>query len=222
MHSPLCGKEQRISTWGFLNEILEEQSENGIIRAAGVSNFGVEHLRQLEEAGLPPPAVNQIEVRNDSEHLLDLHSRLATFSTSEQLHPHLQQHDIVEYCKSHDIHVQAYCPLLRGPQSQQSLGDGADWAGMPGKGWDAQVLRELSDKYSKSIAQILLRWSVQQGYAPQPKASSLSRLKENIDIFNFMLLPEEIQRIDMEMDLTEDEAFKGKRIALEWNPVDCP
>ncbi|KAJ9127386.1 hypothetical protein QFC24_000793 [Naganishia onofrii] len=115
MHSPLCGKEQRISTWRFLNEIMEEGGEKGIIRAIGVSNFGVNHLRQLEEAGLPAPAVNQIE----------------------------------------------------------------------------------------------------------PKASSLSRLRENIDIFDFALTPEEIQRIDMEMDLTKDNEYKGKRIALEWNPVNC-
>ncbi|KAJ9114287.1 hypothetical protein QFC22_005739 [Naganishia vaughanmartiniae] len=101
MHSPLCGKEQRISTWRFLNEIRQEQGEKGIIRAIGVSNFGVSHLRQLREAGLPAPSVNQIE---------------------------------------------AYCPLMRGPQSKQSLGDGADWAGMPGRGWDAPVLRDLAEK----------------------------------------------------------------------------
>lgn len=63
-----------------------------------------------------------------------------------QLHPHLQQHDIVEYCNAHGIHLQAYCPLMRGPQSNQSLGDGADWAGKPGKGWDAPALRDLSKK----------------------------------------------------------------------------
>jgi diketogulonate reductase-like aldo/keto reductase len=39
MHSPLCGKEQRISTWRFLNEIMAEGGEKGIIRAIGVSNL---------------------------------------------------------------------------------------------------------------------------------------------------------------------------------------
>ena len=59
-------------------------------------------------------------------------------------------------------------------------------------------------------------------YSPQPKASSRQRLRENIQIFDFSLSPQEVQRIDAEMDLTRDSRFQGKRIALEWNPVDCP
>jgi diketogulonate reductase-like aldo/keto reductase len=39
MHTPLCGKELRISTWRFLNEIMEEEGKSGIIRAIGVSNL---------------------------------------------------------------------------------------------------------------------------------------------------------------------------------------
>ncbi|KAG6864775.1 hypothetical protein C0991_007189 [Blastosporella zonata] len=52
---------------------------------------GVKHLEEIREAGLPTPAVNQIE-----------------------LHPFCQQKPIVEYCRAHGILVQAYCPLIRG------------------------------------------------------------------------------------------------------------
>ncbi|GHJ86903.1 hypothetical protein NliqN6_3305 [Naganishia liquefaciens] len=137
MHSPLCGKEQRISTWRLLNEIVKEKGAKRPIRAIGLSNFGVEHLRQLADAGLPSPDVNQIE-----------------------LHPHLQQHEIVDYCKQHNIHLQAYCPLMRGPGSKQSLGEGADWARMPNMGWNATSLKEIASKvpfeeYSSSTTSLV-------------------------------------------------------------------
>jgi len=70
---------------------LLESKKVGKIRTVGVSNYGVKHLEEIKDAGLEPPAVNQIE-----------------------LHPLCQQRPIVEYCRENDIVVQAYCPILRG------------------------------------------------------------------------------------------------------------
>lgn len=63
----------------------------GSVRAIGVSNFGVPHLKQLAETATVPPAVNQIE-----------------------LHPFLQWKDVTAYCREQGIVVEAYSPLCKG------------------------------------------------------------------------------------------------------------
>ncbi|KAL4081116.1 NADP-dependent oxidoreductase domain-containing protein [Scleroderma citrinum] len=87
VHDPLSGTERRLATYRAL---LDAQAA-GKIRSVGVSNYGVRHLNEIKNAGLPMPVVNQIE-----------------------LHPFCQHRPIVEYCRAHSIVVQAYCPLIRG------------------------------------------------------------------------------------------------------------
>ncbi|KAF8295799.1 hypothetical protein DL93DRAFT_2091574 [Clavulina sp. PMI_390] len=87
IHDPLSGKERRINMWKGL---VQKQKE-GKIRTIGVSNFGVRHLKEIKAAGLPLPAVNQVE-----------------------LHPYCQQRDIVKFCEDNGIVVEAYSPLIRG------------------------------------------------------------------------------------------------------------
>lgn len=60
-----------------------------------------------------------------------------------------------------------------------------------------------------------------RSFAPQPKTSSTSRLHENLDVFNFTLDESEMEAIDA-LDLEGSSEWKGKRIALEWNPVLAP
>ncbi|TFK53850.1 Aldo/keto reductase [Heliocybe sulcata] len=87
IHDPLSGPEKRIQTY----KALLESQKAGKIRTVGVSNYGMKHLDEIKNAGLPMPAVNQIE-----------------------LHPFCQQKPIVSYCNEHSIVVQAYCPIIRG------------------------------------------------------------------------------------------------------------
>jgi len=94
IHSPHSGKQRRLDTYRGLLEMQKK----GFIRSVGVSNYGVHHLEEIAEAGLPTPTVNQIE-----------------------LHPLCQQKPIVEYCNKHNIVVQAYCPLIRGDFSSPVL-----------------------------------------------------------------------------------------------------
>ncbi|EIW77512.1 aldo-keto reductase [Coniophora puteana RWD-64-598 SS2] len=95
LHSPHGGPAKRLRAWrGLL-----EAKKKGLIKTAGVSNFGVRHLEELREAGLEQPAVNQLE-----------------------LHPLDQQREIVEYCKKNNIVLQAYSPLIRFNFSQDKNG----------------------------------------------------------------------------------------------------
>ena len=67
-------------------------------RSVGVSNFGVHHLKEMEKAGLPSPAVNQIE-----------------------LNPYWRLDDIVNYCREKGIALMGYCPLFRGQKNNDPI-----------------------------------------------------------------------------------------------------
>ncbi|KAF9226773.1 Aldo/keto reductase [Gyrodon lividus] len=66
--------------------------------------------------------------------------------------------------------------------------------------------------YTKSTAQVLIRWSLQKGHVPLPKSSSPSRIEENFKVFDFSLEEEDMTAID-----ALDEGAGG---AVTWNPVD--
>ena len=68
------------------------------IRSLGVSNFGVLHLEEMEKAGLPTPAVNQIE-----------------------LNPFWRLDDIVKQCRQKGIALMGYCPLFRGRKNNDPV-----------------------------------------------------------------------------------------------------
>lgn len=93
-----------------------------------------------------------------------------------ELHPWWPNEDIVTYCRANDIAIMGYSPLGKG----KFLND--------------PYLRELSQRYGKTPAQILLRWSVQNGFITIPKTTSgIERLKENMTIFDFTLSDEDMK-----------------------------
>ena len=57
------------------------------------------------------------------------------------------------------------------------------------------MLRSLAEKYQKTVPQICLRWSMQQGIVPLPKSSHEGRIRENADIFDFALAPEDMAKL---------------------------
>jgi len=119
-----------------------------------------------------------------------------------ELHPWCQQRPIVSYCKSKGIVVQAYTPLVRGNDVAE------------GKGIRNAVVRKIGAKYGKSPAQVLIRWSLQTGLVPLPKATSAQRIEENLKVFDFALDAEDMATID-----AFDEGESG---AVTWNPVGEP
>jgi len=140
---------------GHVLEVYEEMvqlQKEGKIRSIGVSNFGVQHLKWLKQAGFVP-AVNQIE-----------------------LHPWWPNEDIVDYCRTNNIAIMGYSPLGKG----HFLHD--------------PYLIKLGQRYRKTPAQILIRWSIQNGFITIPKTTSgIERLKENMDVFNFVLTDEDMK-----------------------------
>ena len=87
------------------------------------------------------------------------------------------QDETVDYCRSKNILLQAYSPFGTGLI------------------FDIPEMKELADKYGKSIAQICIRWCLQREYLPLPKSVSPTRIKENADVFDFELEPSDVQKI---------------------------
>jgi diketogulonate reductase-like aldo/keto reductase len=90
------------------------------------------------------------------------------------------------YCRENDIVIQAYSPLTRTDRL------------------DDARLAQLAEKYKKSPAQLLLRWNLQLGTVPIPKANQKPHLEENIDIFDF-----EISEEDMEIFGSLNERYSA-------------
>lgn len=76
---------------------------------------------------------------------------------------------MLEFCRTHGIVIQAYSPLTRG----RRLAD--------------DRLRQIAGEYNKTTAQVLLRWCIQRGVVPLPKAAQPQHLVENLDVFDFEL-----------------------------------
>lgn len=92
-----------------------------------------------------------------------------------ELHPNLQQGDLRSFHNEHDITTEAWSPLGQG---QGLLED--------------TTLGSLAQKYGKSPAQIVLRWHVQLGNVVIPKSVTPSRIKDNINVFDFELADDDL------------------------------
>ena len=95
-----------------------------------------------------------------------------------ELHPNRSEKELLKVCKRHNIVVEAWSPLMRG--------------GL----FSNPIINNLSEKYNKSQAQIILRWHLQNDVIAIPNTSALSRIKENLDIFDFEISTEDMEKID--------------------------
>lgn len=96
-----------------------------------------------------------------------------------ELHPFFQQEFALGVMKEYQVQAEAWGPLAEGKHGIFSN----------------PVLHEIADKYHKSAAQVALRWNTQRGVVIIPKTVNLSRIKENIDIWDFTLTEEEMNKI---------------------------
>ena len=94
-----------------------------------------------------------------------------------KLCPGIDQPEIVKYCRENDIVVEAYSPFGTGLI------------------FDNEVMQNLAKKYNKTIAQICLRWCLQNDFVSLPKSANPIRIKDNTDIFDFELSAEDMDLI---------------------------
>ncbi|KRK48409.1 aldo/keto reductase [Secundilactobacillus kimchicus] len=96
-----------------------------------------------------------------------------------EIHPYWINTDRLLANKDRGIVTEAWSPLGRGSAALTE-----------------PAILELAKKYGKNAGQIILRWHTQRGVVPLPKSSSLQHQRDNLDIFDFRLTPEEIRIID--------------------------
>jgi diketogulonate reductase-like aldo/keto reductase len=141
----------RMESWRAMERIAAE----GRCRAIGVSNYTVRHLEELLGSCKIVPAVNQVEFT-----------------------PFLYQQELLSFCRSHGIQLEAYSPLTRGQRLSHP------------------VIAGLADKYQRSSAQILIRWALQHEVIAIPKARSRSHVQENISVFDFSISAQDMESLN--------------------------
>ncbi|HEY7111093.1 MAG TPA: aldo/keto reductase [Nitrososphaeraceae archaeon] len=95
-----------------------------------------------------------------------------------EFHPFLYQKELLEFCKKNNIQLEAYSPLSRG------------------KKLNHPTAVSLAKKYGKTLAQILIRWSLQHDLVVIPKSTQENRIKENSQVFDFELDKEDMKLLD--------------------------
>ncbi len=101
---------------------------------------------------------------------------------------------LIDLCRQHDIQVEAYSPLTRG------------------KKFDDPRLAQLAAAYSKTPAQILIRWALDHEFAVIPKSLRAERIRENAAVFDFSMEASDKAWLD---DFNED-------LIVCWDPTDVP
>ncbi|MDO7487796.1 aldo/keto reductase [Peribacillus sp. NPDC096622] len=149
IHWPVEGKYKE--AWRALETLYKE----GKVKAIGVSNFQIHHLKDLMEDAEVKPMVNQVEC-----------------------HPRLTQKEVQAFCKEQGIQLEAWSPLMQGELL------------------DNDVLQAIATKHGKSVAQVILRWDLQNGIVTIPKSTKEHRIVENSTVFDFELTEEEMNQID--------------------------
>ncbi|XP_034657448.1 1,5-anhydro-D-fructose reductase isoform X2 [Drosophila subobscura] len=140
-------------------------------------------MEQLVDLGL----VRSLGVSNFNIHQLERlwqSCRIKPASLQIECHPELIQLPLLEFCKARGIAVVAYSPLGR-PKTSKAL---------PSFYTDAELLA-MAHKYGKTPAQLALRYLIDIGTLPIPKAAQELHIAENLDIFNFSLTPLELEQL---------------------------
>ena len=139
-----------------------------------------ESWKAMEEA-VEAGKIKAIGVSNFHPHHLDELLKTAKIKPVVNqifLNPSDMQPEVVNYCQEKDILLEGYSPLGTG------------------KIFEVAELQEIAKKYNKTVAQVVLRWSLQHGFLPLPKSVTASRIKENLDVFDFEITDEDMAKID--------------------------
>jgi diketogulonate reductase-like aldo/keto reductase len=150
IHWPL--KEKRNHSWKALIELRER----GLCKSIGVSNFTIDHLAELEDKFDVLPVANQVE-----------------------FHPYHYQKELLDYCNSRNIIVEAYSPLVHARRM------------------DEPRLVSISGELGKTPAQVLIRWAIQRGMVVIPKSVNKNRIIENFSVFDFDISDSLMSKLDV-------------------------
>jgi diketogulonate reductase-like aldo/keto reductase len=153
-----------LDTWRALEGLVDE----GKCKAIGLSDVSLDQTKEIFEAGRIKPAVVHVES-----------------------HPYLPQWDLLDYCRTNGIVLQAFAAL--GHSSEPRL-------------LEDPIITAVARRVNKAPAQVLLAWAIQRGTALLTTSKSPSRIKENFEVST---LPEEAVR----------EISEGIKVRVRFNTV---
>ncbi|WP_282155099.1 aldo/keto reductase [Cytobacillus gottheilii] len=125
--------------------------------------------------------VKAIGVSNFQIHHLDdlmAEAEIKPMVNQVELHPKLTQMELRTFCKQHDIQIEAWSPLMQGELLSHP------------------ELIKIAESHGKSVAQVILRWDLQNGIITIPKSIKEHRIIENSTIFDFTLTQQEMEAIN--------------------------
>jgi diketogulonate reductase-like aldo/keto reductase len=118
----------------------------------------------------------------EMQHLEELmkHSKIPPMINQIETHPEFPQNELHEYLTKHKILHEAWAPLGQGNKDLLKN----------------TVLKEIASHHEKTVAQVILCWHIQRGIIIIPKSSNPKRIEENIQMFDFELSSEEMEKIN--------------------------
>lgn len=146
-------------TWAAMEKVQQE----GLAKVIGVSNFSASKISSLLEKAEILPAVNQIEI-----------------------HPLLQQNDLIDFCHKNNVAVTAYSPL--GSNDSHSNNNEP-------RVMDNDVVKEIAERLSIEPSQVLLAWAMTRGLAVIPKSTKFDHIQGNFDAQSIVLDAEDMAKI---------------------------
>lgn len=180
IHWPVAQKEESVlpeSPSDFLSledrpiqktwEAMENLVDLKLVRHIGVSNFSIPKLEQLLQAARIKPAMNQIE-----------------------LHPYLQQPQMLDFCKKNNIFLTGYSPL-----GSSDRPEGLKAENEPVLLQDEKVAQIAAQKEA-SPAQVLISWAIHRGTAVIPKSVNPARIQQNLEAANVVLTPQDMAALE--------------------------
>lgn len=136
------------------------------------------------------------------DRMVDLASftRIKPMINQIEIHPYHQQVFSKEWHDKYGVQLEAWAPFGEGRKNMFELSE----------------LKEIGDKYGKTVAQIILRWHLQRGILVIPKSTHLERMKENFNVFDFELAQEDMDVIS-KLDKNESSFFSHQDPSIvEW------
>ena len=136
------------------------------------------------------------------DRMVDLASftRIKPMINQIEIHPYHQQVFSKEWHDKYGVQLEAWAPFGEGRKNMFELSE----------------LKEIGDKYGKTVAQVILRWHLQRGIVVIPKSTHLERMKENFNVFDFELAQEDMDVIS-KLDKNESSFFSHQDPSIvEW------
>ena len=136
------------------------------------------------------------------DRMVDLASftRIKPMINQIEIHPYHQQVFSKEWHDKYGVQLEAWAPFGEGRKNMFELSE----------------LKEIGDKYGKTVAQVILRWHLQRGIVVIPRSTHLERMKENFNVFDFELAQEDMDVIS-KLDKNESSFFSHQDPSIvEW------